>query len=116
MPAIAVIDDDVAVCDSTRLLLETYGLEVSCYMNGREFLNHTPAVDCVIVDNQMPGLTGLDCVEELRRRGSGVPSIMITGSTDPMVERRAAALGIRRVLKKPLSGEELLTAIRAELG
>jgi two-component system, LuxR family, response regulator FixJ len=115
MPAIAVIDDDAAVCDSTRFLLETHGLEVYTYESGRDFLKEAHKVDCVVVDYQMPGLTGLECVEELRKRGCVVPSIMITATTDLAVERRAAELGISKVLKKPLSNRELLAAIFAEL-
>src|SRR5579862_7878905 len=114
MPAIAVIDDDAAVCDSTRFLLETHGLEVRTYESGSDFLNDSPKVDCVVIDYQMPGLTGLECLEELRKRGCHVPSVMITATTDLAVERRAAELGISRVLKKPLSNNELLAAIRAQ--
>jgi two-component system, LuxR family, response regulator FixJ len=115
MPAIAIIDDDDAVCDSTRFLLEAHGLEVSTFESGGDFLSAAPHVDCIIVDYQMPGLTGLEFVEELRKRGRLVPSVMITATTDPAVERRAAELGISRVLKKPLSNRELLAAIRAEI-
>jgi two-component system, LuxR family, response regulator FixJ len=63
----------------------------------------------------MPDLDGLQFVSELCKRGSRVPTIMITATTDPMVEQRAAALGIKRVLKKPLSNQVLLGAIREEL-
>jgi two-component system response regulator FixJ len=63
----------------------------------------------------MPGLNGLDFMAELRGRGNSVPAIMITATTDTTVERRAADLGIKQVLKKPLSNRVLLGAIRAEL-
>jgi CheY-like chemotaxis protein len=65
----------------------------------------------------MPGLTGLDVVSELRKRGRTIPTIiMITATTDPIIERRAAELGIREVLKKPLSNQVLLSTIRHQLG
>ena len=112
---IAVVDDDTAVCDSTRLLLEAYDLDVRTYLNGAAFLRESPDVACVIVDCQMPGLSGLDFVSELRQRGNAVPAIMITATSDPTLERRAAQLGIERVLKKPLSSRVLLGAIREEL-
>ena len=115
MPAIAIIDDDDAVCESTRFLLETYGLDVCAYESANDFLAAAPKVDCIIVDYQMPGLTGLELVEALNRRGDAVPSIMITATTDCALERRAAKLGIRRVLRKPLANQELLAAIRAAL-
>jgi two-component system, LuxR family, response regulator FixJ len=112
---VAVVDDDAAVCDSTRLLLEVYDFGVRTYQSGAEFLTDDPDIACLIVDYQMPGLDGLQFVSELRKRGSQVPTIMITATTDPSVERRAAALGIKRVLKKPLSSQMLLSAIREEL-
>jgi len=114
--AIAVVDDDAAVCDSTRFLLETYDFDVHSYQSGAEFLRDNPAIACLIVDYHMPGLTGLDVVSELRKRGRAVPTIiMITATTDPIVERRAAELGIRQVLKKPLSNQVLLSTIRGQL-
>jgi two-component system response regulator FixJ len=112
---VAVVDDDAAVCDSTRLLLEVYDFAVRTYQSGVDFLADDPEVACLIVDYQMPDLDGLQFVSELRRRGSRVPTIMITATTDPTVEGRAAALGIKRVLKKPLSNGVLLGAIREEL-
>jgi two-component system, LuxR family, response regulator FixJ len=113
--AVAVVDDDAAVCDSTRFLLEAYDFGVRTYQSGAEFLDEDPDIACLIVDYQMPGLNGLDFVSELRRRGRNVPAIMITATTDPTVERRAAGLGIRRVLQKPLSNQVLLSAIREEV-
>jgi two-component system, LuxR family, response regulator FixJ len=111
--AIAVVDDDAAVCDSTQFLLETYDLDVQTYQSGAEFLRDAPAIACLIVDYHMPGLNGLELVSELRKRGSPIPTIiMITATTDPTVEQRAAELGIKVVLKKPLSNQVLLGVIR----
>jgi two-component system, LuxR family, response regulator FixJ len=112
---IAVVDDDAAVCDSTRFLLEANNFDVQTYRSGADFLRENPAVACVIVDCQMPGLNGLDFMSELRQRGSTFPAIMITATSDPTVDRRAAQLGITQVLRKPLSGQVLLGAIRKEL-
>ena len=112
---IAVVDDDAAVCDSTRFLLETHDFEVLTYLGGAAFLRNIPDVACLIVDYQMPGLNGLEFVSELRTRDRQVPTIMITATTDAAVERRAAEIGIKRVLQKPLLGAVLLHAIREEL-
>jgi two-component system, LuxR family, response regulator FixJ len=113
--AVAVVDDDLAVCDSTRFLLELYDLSVRTYQSGADFLRDDPDIACLIVDYQIPDLNGLEIVSELRRRGSNVPAIMITAAADPAVERRAAGLGISQVLEKPLSTQALLSAIRQEL-
>ena len=113
---IAVIDDDAAVCDSTRFLLETYDFDVHTYQSGADFLRDNPVIGCLIVDYHMPGLNGLEVVAELRKRGRQVPAIiMITAATDPSVERSAAELGIRQVLKKPLANQVLLNTLRDQL-
>ena len=109
--AVAVVDDDAAVCDSMRCLLEAYDLDVQTYQGGPDFLNEEePGIDCLIVDCYMPGLDGL----ELRKRGSQVPIIMITATTNSAVQRCAAELGIKRFLVKPFSHEALLSAILGE--
>jgi two-component system, LuxR family, response regulator FixJ len=114
---IAIVDDDVAVCDSMRFLLETYNFDVHTYQSGADFLHDNSVIDCLIVDYHMPGLNGLELVTELRKRGHAVPVIiMITAATDPSVERSAAELGIRHILKKPLANQVLLSTLRDQLG
>jgi two-component system response regulator FixJ len=73
--SVAVLDDDEAVCDSTRFLLETYGFAVRTYLSGATFLKDNPEVECMIVDYHMPDLNGLELASELRARGSRVPVI-----------------------------------------
>jgi two-component system, LuxR family, response regulator FixJ len=112
---IAIVDDDAAVCDSTRVLLEAYDLDVRTYQSAADFLADERHIACLIVDYQMPGLNGLELVSELRRRGNTVPTIMITATTDPALERRAGELGIQNVLRKPLGSRVLLTALENEI-
>jgi CheY-like chemotaxis protein len=114
-PVVAVVDDDAAVCESTRSLLEAFGFEVSTYSSGADFIREDPEVACLIVDHWMPGLNGLEFVSELKARGRQVPTIMITATVGPAVERRAAELGIKHVLHKPPPAGALLRAIREEL-
>ena len=113
---IAVVDDDAAVCESMRFLLEADDLNARMYLRGAEFLRDSPDVACLIVDYLMPGLNGLDLISELRQRGSGVPAIMITAGSTRVIEQRAAELGIQQILQKPLLGQALLCAIREVLG
>jgi two-component system, LuxR family, response regulator FixJ len=89
---------------------------VHTYQSGAEFLRDDPAIACLIVDYQMPGLNGLELVSELRQRGRYVPAIiMITATTNVAVERHAAELGIKQVLTKPLPNQALLNAVRNEV-
>ena len=113
---VAVVDDDEAVCDSTRLLLEIQHFEVRTYLSGLDFLKDDTGVGCLILDYHMPDLNGLELASQLRARGSEVPIIMITAATDATVERRAAQLGIKRILQKPLSSQLLFSALRDEFG
>ena len=112
---VAVVDDDEAVCDSTRLLLEIQNFEVRTYLSGIDFLQDDTATGCLILDYHMPELNGLELAVELRARGSQVPIIMISAAPDPTLERRAAQLGIKRILQKPLAMQVLLDALRDEL-
>ena len=116
LPTIAIVDDDAAVRDSICILLETQGFAVKAYPSGVDFLRDAVEVECLILDHNMPGLDGLDFMSELRQRGSNVPTIMITGTRSPRIERLALELGIKRVLEKPASAQVLLGAIHEALG
>jgi FixJ family two-component response regulator len=111
---VAVVDDDAAVRDSTRVLLEALDYEVHTYAGAAELLAANPNVACVIADYHVPGLNGLELTAELRKRGSQVSVIIITAMSDPRIESRAVELGIKSVLKKPL-GRALITALQTEL-
>ena len=107
--AVAVVDDDPDVRDSLRFLLDVMGHPVETFASAAEFLNtamQSPA--CLILDNQMPNMTGLELVETLRARGMGIPVLLMTGSLSPAVVARAAALSIDRVIEKPPCDEALM--------
>ena len=112
---VAVVDDDIAVCDSIRALFEVYNISVRTYQSGSDFLHENPDVVCIIIDYQMPALNGLDLVSELRKHGVTAPVIMITAASDASIEQRAAALRVSQVLRKPLGTQVLLDAIRKEM-
>ncbi len=94
---IAVVDDDSAVCDSIRALLEVHGAYVRPYEGGIAFLRASPKVDCLILDYDMAGLTGLDVISELRTRDWTTPTILITAIDHSSVEQRALQLGIQLI-------------------
>jgi len=110
---ILVVDDDDAVRDSLRNMMESEGFEVCAFSNGHDLLNQTslPAVGCLVVDYHMPAMTGLELVSALRSRGVSIPAILITSSPAKYVRDRAAALGVL-VVEKPRLGDYLLERIR----
>ena len=113
-PTIAVVDDDDAVRDSLRFLLEVIGHQAATFASAAEFLKaEMQWLGCLILDHHMPGMTGLELVERLRSDGASIPILLITGSPSPSIVARAAELGIDRVLEKPATEEDLLDFVNA---
>ena len=115
---VCVVDDDSWVCDSLSVLLETYGFGVLTYPSGTAFLKDDGRHDatCLIVDQHMPGLDGLDLVAELHRREVALPTILITGRLDAGIAQRAGELGVLAVLEKPFPVSRLVELVRSALG
>lgn len=106
-----IIDDDDAVRDSTRALLESYGYEVRDHASAEHFLRDEAAKPhCLLVDQHMPGMTGLDLLEHLRAKGDTTPALMMTGRSDPTLEPRAKRIGVT-LLHKPVPEEQLVSWI-----
>jgi FixJ family two-component response regulator len=115
---VAVIDDDADVGDVLGGLLEAMGYQVATYRSGTDFLLD-PQIErlaCLIVDQNMPRMTGLDMIARLSERGISIPALLITGVHDAEVERKAASLGVMTVLEKPMSHRELLRFISVSVG
>jgi len=112
-----VVDDDEAVRDSMRALLESYGIEVQAYASAREFLVAGPAQrrGCVLVDLHMPGMGGLELLEALKAQGSRIPVIAITGRSDSILKERATRAGAVTLLEKPVPDEALLSTLMLAL-
>jgi FixJ family two-component response regulator len=115
---VAVIDDDNDVGDVLGGLLETMGYQVETYRSGTDFLSEAKMdrLACLVVDQNMPRMTGLEMIERLSDRGVNIPSLLITGIHDVEVERKAASLGVMTVLEKPMSHHELLRFISVSVG
>jgi two-component system response regulator FixJ len=110
---VAVIDDDLAVLDSLKFLLEVVGYAVVAYNSAAAFLDDRvtrPA--CLIVDQHMPLMTGLELVSRLRQSGAYIPTLLITGASSPTIVAQATLLGLE-VLEKPPTENNLLKFVDA---
>jgi two-component system response regulator FixJ len=115
---VAVVDDDADVGDVLRGLLEVMGYQVETYRSGMDFLADTQLerLACVVVDQRMPHMTGLQMIEHLAERGVTIAALLITGGHDAEVERKAANLGVMTDLEKPISHHELLRFVSISAG
>lgn len=115
---VAVIDDDDEVRDVLRVLLEAAGHDVETFKSGSQFLQSAELdrMACLVVDQRMPSMTGLELLQELDRRGHSIPSLLITGIHDPGVDEAASRIGAMTVLEKPMSPKELLRFVQFTVG
>ena len=112
---IALIDDDEAVLDSLRLYFARKDIQASCFVAARDFLNAVERgerFDCVVSDVRMAGMSGLDLVQQLGRRGSSLPIILITGHGDVDMAVAAIKIGAFDFIEKPFDEARLLASIR----
>ena len=112
---IVVIDDSDGVRRSLRALLESSNFAVADYASAKAFLADGPLGDCLIVDVRMPDMSGLELQEELVRRGSTVPVIVVTGYADVPLAVHAMKAGAFDLVEKPFNDEALLDSIRRAL-
>jgi FixJ family two-component response regulator len=114
---IAIIDDDEAMQDSLRDLMESAGLVAQCFGSAEEFLEsdlHTRAA-CLIVDIRMPKMSGLQLQAKLKEENSDIPIIFITAHGDARMRIRAMRDGAVEFLAKPFDHHLLLKRVRAAL-
>lgn len=107
---IALVEDDGAVRDSLTFLLRIAGYQTCGYESSEALLRDCDLsrVAGLILDYKLPGLTGLELAIEVRRRGWPVPILLISAGPIASLTKRAEAIGIRKVLEKPSSENEIL--------
>jgi FixJ family two-component response regulator len=112
-----VVDDDDAVRDSMRLLLESYGMTVCDFSSARGFLGGLPKPGncCLLLDLHMPEMGGFELLGALRERGANIPVIAITGRGDASLRERVKQAGALDLLLKPVDDAELVGAIERAL-
>jgi RNA polymerase sigma factor (sigma-70 family) len=112
-PLVYVVDDDDALCDSLRWLLESAGYRVSTHSSAECFLrSFKPGFAvCIVLDVRMPGLSGLELQQDLIRRAATLPIIFVTGHGDVPMAVDAVKNGAFHFLEKPFKDEQLLRLI-----
>lgn len=112
-PLLSVVDDDESVRESLPDLLREFGFAARAFASAEEFLSSdiVGRTKCLILDVAMPGMTGLDLQQELRRRGQEIPVIFITAQKDQAIREQALEQGAVKFLCKPFSDTALLEAL-----
>jgi two-component system CheB/CheR fusion protein len=112
-PVVFVIDDDRAVREAIRSVLEDDGRAVETFADGETFLEaFRPGVEaCLLVDAYLPGMGGLDVLQKLGAAGHLLPTIMITGRSDVPMAVKAMKAGASDFIEKPFGRDELLASV-----
>jgi EAL domain-containing protein (putative c-di-GMP-specific phosphodiesterase class I)/DNA-binding response OmpR family regulator len=117
--SVLVVDDDAAIRQLVAISLRNAGLRVVVADNGRSALDiiEAESVGVIVCDVQMPGLSGIEVVQELRRRPgtSTLPVILMTGSGDEYSVVKGLEAGATDFLSKPVRLDELVARVRAHL-
>jgi FixJ family two-component response regulator len=112
-----VVDDDFSVRESVTLLLQWAGLEVEAFGSATEFLmrRQVDAPSCLVLDMELPGLSGLDLQRQLAEVEQAIPVIFISGHCDISMTVRAMKAGAVDFLTKPFVDQDLLEAVQRAL-
>lgn len=116
-PWIAIVDDDPSVLKALARFLKVRAIEVRTFESARAFLASLPdgmpdeLPECLIVDLQMPEMSGLELQHHLNRAGIRIPTIVITANRDAEMRELCEAAGAETYLLKPLQDTSLLAAI-----
>lgn len=114
---ISIVDDDERIRRTTTFLIESFGFRAAAFESAEEFLKSVQLreTSCLIVDVQMPGMSGLQLQGELAAQGVGIPIIFVTAYDNKTLRQQAQQAGAVAFLGKPFNDEELLESIRLAL-
>jgi FixJ family two-component response regulator len=113
-PTVVVVDDDISVRESLELMIENEGWHPALFESAQAFLERLPTLvpSCLILDVNLPDLSGLDIQQRITAEKSSTPIIFITGYGDIPMSVRAMKAGAAEFLTKPLDDEIVIQAIR----
>jgi FixJ family two-component response regulator len=116
-PLLSVVDDDESIRESVPDLIKEFGFGARAFSSAEEFLSSGSAdeTSCLILDIAMPGMSGPELHQELKRRGEEIPVIFMTGQKDETILARVLEQDAAGFLLKPFSDAALLAAIKTAL-
>ena len=113
--SIAIIDDDGPVRVGLSRLCGALGMRTTLHGSAQEFIAsldaQTPPPDCLVLDTQMPGMSGFELQRCLAGRHLRIPAVVVTADDSPEARARYVAVGVTESLPKPIDGDELMAAI-----
>lgn len=111
---VAVVDDDESLCRSLARLLRAAGIECVAYASAEGYLGDAARrrFDCLLLDIQLGGMSGVELAEKLADSGSTTPVIFVTAHDEPEMRARARRAGCAAYLRKSDPGEAVLDALR----
>jgi FixJ family two-component response regulator len=120
-PFIAIVDDDESVGRALKRLVRSLGMKAETYASGEDFLDQIESLpsfplDCVILDVQMAGMSGLEAQKRIRWVYKNLPIIFITAHDDRTARDQALAGGAVAFLRKPCNDDLLIRTLEAALG
>lgn len=112
-PIVYVVDDHPAVCHGLREMLSVLGYEVAAFGSAQQFLKTLDASrsGCLVADVRMPGMDGLELMQELGRRSIRLPVVLISGHADVPMAVAAIKAGAEDFIEKPINDALLIAAI-----
>jgi two-component system response regulator FixJ len=112
-----VIDDDEAMRDSLRFLLDSADFDVALFETALNFLDALPSLDfgCVVSDVRMPGLDGIELLKRMKASHSTFPIVIMTGHGDVPLAVEAMKLGAIDFLEKPFEDDRLIGMVEAAI-
>ncbi len=115
---VCLLEDDAAVLDSLRLMLERNGFCVKAFKTPNELLmaGDLDKYDCLVMDIRLPGMSGMELLELLRARAYSKPAVLISAANEPQLEERMRKAGVSSHLLKPIAPDILLAALYRATG
>jgi len=111
---VIIIDGDAAVCDALKRLLKSDGIAAHIYSSAEEFIQSSDIHDtgCLLLDMHLPGISGLQLLEYLRKNRISFPAILMTGDGDVETAVNAMKKGARDFIVKPFDNKQVLESVK----